>query len=564
MARRKQVLFIQLPQLDNDIQGETENVPLAAAYLQYAAEQAGEDKHYEFTRLPEPALDADNATLLTTVIALNPSVIACTLYLWNIERTLRLMRSIRRTIPHVRIVIGGPEAAYSHPFLYSHPIADAIVIGEGESVFPALLRSFRTGKPASFSTVSQLTPQGYRLGTTPTPPVSLSSQIPPPGYDACRPNRKGMAYLETSRGCPMRCTYCRYPHLRHRMSFLEPADIIARVKALRKLGAREIRFVDPTFNSHPRFREIIRSLARLNRAGRLSFFAELNAERLTDEEADQLAAANFVEIEVGVQSRDPQVLAVIRRPTSLARLDAGIQRLTRRRIKVTVDIMYGLPLQNLADVQHSVAWALKLRQANVQCLQTLLLPGTELRDRHHQWQIRAQSRPPYGVTQTSTMDATTFKTIESLISSHSRLRSDITTPRFVGKKLDLFSERISMDGEPAFAKGTRNRRAYLIDGANLFGCQNQLARFIKNTITHEPDCLFQFVLCPRDEEPLDLLDTLIRTIRSQASHLNDRYASVALDAKIASRRLMVMLPRTGRFSREWIEEAEELLSAAFF
>ena len=362
----------------------------------------------------------------------------------------------------------------------------------------------------------------------------------------------------------MRCTYCRYPHLRHRMSFLEPADIIARVKALRKLGAREIRFVDPTFNSHPRFREIILSLARLNRAGHLSFFAELNAERLTDEDADQLSAAHFVEIEVGVQSRDPKVLAVIRRPTSLARLDAGIQRLTRRRIKVTVDIMYGLPLQGLADVQHSVAWALTLRQANVQCLQTLLLPGTELRDRHRQWRIKAQSRPPYGVTQTSTMDTNTFKMIENLISSHSRLRSDITTPRFVGRKLDLFSERIVADDEPAFAQGTRNRRAYLFDGANLFDRQQALARFITNVIKREPDCLFQFVLCPRDEEPLDLLDTLIGTIRSHANHLNDRYASVALDSRIASRRLMVLLPRTGRFSREWIEEAEELLSAAFF
>ncbi|MEI6564838.1 MAG: radical SAM protein [bacterium] len=565
MALRKKVLFLQLPQIDNDLHGDTENIPLAAAYLQYAAEQEGASPTHEFIHLPESATAYDNPNLLSVMVNLKPDIIVCTLYLWNIERTVRMMQEFRTLQPTVRILFGGPEAAMSHPFLFKRPIADAIVVGEGETVFPALLRSFKTRQPVNFSTVAIRTPKGYRWGTRLPAPVRLSHQIPPPGYEACRPDAKGMAYLETSRGCPRHCTYCRYPHLRRSMSFLEPDDILSQIAALLKLGAREIRFVDPTFNAHPRFRDILLRLAAFNRKGSLSFFAELNAERVTDEEADLLAKARFVDIEVGVQSRDATVLKAIRRPTSLIRLDAGIKRLTRRRIRTTVDIMYGLPTQRLKDVRQSLNWALKLRHANIQCLQTLLLPGTELRERRAEWRIQSQALPPYAVTKTSSMDTDDFLSVERMIAQRPKLRSDVPTPRFVGRKLDLFAEqiRVPIPGQGPIP-GTQNRRAFLFTGVDLFARRKAIAHFIKRTIRDLPDNLFQFVLIPEAEEPLDLLDELIAVIRRHPSHLIDRYACVALENKIVSRRLMVQLPQDRSLSREWADEAETILSAAFF
>jgi len=565
MAGSKQVLFLQLPQLDNDLHGDSENVPLAAAYLQYAAEQAGEGQFYSFARLPDALLTADNFTLLDEIVKRAPAILACTLYLWNIERTLRLVRLIKARRPDTHVLLGGPEAAYTHPFLFRQAIADAICVGEGEAIFPAILRGFRIGKPINFSTVATKDPGGYTWGTLTPEPVDLSRTLPPPGYQSCRPDTNGMAYLETSRGCPMHCTYCRYPHLRHAMSFLSPMDIIKRVSALRRMGAKEIRFVDPTFNSHPRFREIIGQLARLNGNGAVKFFAELNACRITREDAKVLDRAGFAEIEVGVQSRDPAVLKMIRRPTDLSRLDEGIRHLSRKRIKVTVDIMSGLPSQQVGDVRRSVNWALKLQDANVQCLQTLLLPGTELRDRRREWHMKALTRPPYAVTHTDTMNTEGFRQVESMMARHPSLRSDVPTEQFVGRHLDLFLEQIRVDqsGRPE-RRPACSRRAYLISGCDFWEHSVQLGRFIKSSIRRDPDALMQFVLCLRDEEPLDLLVNLVDVISSQPKHLLDRYSSVALDNKIASRRLMIQLPTGRKLSRDWIEAAKELLFKAFF
>lgn len=564
MAMRSKVLFLQLPQLDNDIRGESENVLLAAAYLQYAAEQKGEGRYYAFERLPEQLLACDNTVLIEAILDLNPAVIACSLYLWNIERTLRLMDRLRALRPGIKIILGGPEVADSHPFLFKHPAADAIVAGEGESVFPVLLEAFRTRHPVNYSNVAMKSDRGYHRGNRPAPAVSLTQQLPPPGYEACRPDHRGMAYLECSRGCPMHCTYCRYPQLRDAMSFLEPDDIIARVRALKRMGAREIRFVDPTFNSHPKFRDIIRRLALLNRSRRLAFFAELDAGRIQEDDAKILAEARFTEIEVGVQSRDPAVLKAVRRPTSLQRLDAGLRHLTQHRIKVTVDIMYGLPLQGPGDIRRSIRWALKVPRANVQCLQTLLLPGTELRECDRKWDLESLALPPYPVTRTSTLDHDGFRSVEAMIARNPRLRSDVPTAKFVARRLDLFKERIKVRNGQMIPPPRGNRRAYLFDGPDLFGRAQALATFISTEIEREPDCLFQFVLCPREEEPLDLLDVFIQAIRAKPSHLVDRYASVALNHKIASRRVMIRLPRNRALSSAWIREAEAVLDSAFF
>jgi hypothetical protein len=228
--------------------------------------------------------------------------------------------------------------------------------------------------------------------------------------------------------------------------------------------------------------------------------------------------------------------------------------------------MYGLPFQDINDVRRSVNWALKLPSTNVQCLQTLLLPGTELRDRHREWHLSALTHPPYAVTATGTMDAAAFRAVEHLIARHPKLRSDIPTTRFAGITLNLFRTRIKVAVSPLKIMPVfpSNRCACLFTGSDLYGCRESIGRFIRTAIRREPDSLFQFVLCPEHEEPLDLLDELIGIIRRAPRHLIDRYSSVALNGKITSRRLMILLPRKKRLSAEWVAEAETLLATAFF
>jgi hypothetical protein len=210
---------------------------------------------------------------------------------------------------------------------------------------------------------------------------------------------------------------------------------------------------------------------------------------------------------------------------------------------------------------------LRLRGVNVQCLRTLLLPGTELRSRRRAWKLTAQRLPPYAVTSTATLAPSELRAVEDWIANHPRLRSDVPTGRFVGHRLpDLFTERVRVPESAPRAvsapAGTRNRRAILFTGRNLFARRAAIAAIIRNGIRAEPDTLFQFVLAPACEEPLDLLDVLIATLRRCSPHRLDRDAAVAQD-KLAARRILVLLPPRRRFAPDWTVAAEELLAAHF-
>jgi radical SAM superfamily enzyme YgiQ (UPF0313 family) len=548
------IIYLQVPRLDNAARGRTENVPLAGVYLQHALTRAGLSAQAEFI-----TEEWSDAALLGLFAAQRPDAIAATLYLWNVERTLHVLRRTRALLPGVKIFGGGPEVATDHPFLFRARVFDALVEGEGEAVFPELLR-----QQMNFMNVARRAGSRYVWGSQPAPAAKLAELLPPADDAHLQPDAHGMAYLETGRGCPLHCAYCRYPSLRTRMSFLSATEALARVRVLRGRGAKEIRFIDPTLNANPQFDALLRGLVRLNRSGGLKFFGELQAERLSAEQIALLPRAGFTEIEAGVQSRDPLVLRAVHRPERLAPLERNIVALARAGGRVTIDLMYGLPGQRASEVRSSLRWAWRQPRAYVQCLQTLLLPGTELRARQRKLGLCADARPPYGIHSTPTMSASDIHALEATI--YRKEAPDCPTRRFVGHSLsDLFRERNAVDVPHSKMDLPRSARSALIfRGDDLWAARAQIIRTVRQALRTEPHALWQFVLEPSAEEPLDLLDALIVEIRRHPTQWQDRLATAAATGKLASRRIFIRLRRDGRYSRNWLAAAEHLLSEAFY
>jgi hypothetical protein len=101
-------------------------------------------------------------------------------------------------------------------------------------------------------------------------------------------------------------------------------------------------------------------------------------------------------------------------------------------------------------------------------------------------------------------------------------------------------------------------------GAYLFEHEAFLLSLIRGAIRSSPHTLWQFVLEPQTEEPLDLLESLAAAIRSEPPMIVDRYASVSLRGLIASRRIFIRL-RPGRaYDPGWIAAARDCLESSFF
>ncbi len=569
MTPKRRVLFLQLPLLDADPRAVSENLPLAALYLSHALTRSTEAAAYEPAFLPPGADDEGNAALLARIATLAPDVIACSLFLWNVERSCRLMTAVRRAWPTVRIVAGGPEVAAGHPTLFArHSPFDVLAVGEGEAVFPTILRHLRTGAAIDTASVATHTRDGWRWGARPAPRVRLTDALPPPERAAPWLARHPIAYLETTRGCPLHCTYCRYHHLYHRVSGLDLPAVLDRIRAFRDLGAREIRFVDPTLNAHPRFERLLEGIATLNADRRLTWFGEIKADLLTERQIDLLVAANFTAIEVGLQCISPAVQKAVRRPTRLPRLETALRRITAAGIHVTLDVMYGLPQQTERDVRDSIDWGRRFPNTTVQCMRTLLLPGTDLRAGAASAGLHAQCRPPYGVVATPHLPRAAMNRIERHLQNDPALPSDCSTDRFVGRRIPgLFREQYHVAvpeyGDMAAWPAPRSTRCTIVfEGDRLFERRDALAQAIRAAATAAPDTLWQFVLSPADEEPLDLLEFLCAAIHRLPPAITDRFTAVHLGQRI-HHRLFVRLRPVRRYAPDWRRACEALLLTRF-
>ncbi|RJR43669.1 MAG: radical SAM protein [Desulfobacteraceae bacterium] len=561
------ILFLQLPCLDNEVGRHVENMPMAGFYLAHSLVRTGAAEGIDFLFLEREEEFLDDAHILHLLLDRHPDVICCTLYLWNIERTLHLLKKIKRADPDIRIVAGGPEVSLGHPFLFRSLLPDVAVAGEGEGVFPLVVRALRKREFTDLRCVGWRKGHRYLWGEKVLAAPSLEECLPPPDHPGWVPDDQGTAYIETGRGCPMSCAYCRYAQLRKGMTFLGPQELTRRIRVLRNRGAREIRFVDPTLNANPAFRPILKNLARLNQRDPVRLFGEVRAETLLPEDIADMRSAGFSEIEVGVQSRDPKVLRLIHRPADQDALEENLRRMISEGIEVTLDLMYGLPGQTLEDVAGSLRWARDLGPGNLQCLQTLLLPGTELRKNRRRWGVLADPLPPYAVRSTRSLSWEEIRGIEELI--HEISPADCMTHRFAGYRLDdLFAEKVVVHlgrkDDCALFKGSSSRRAVLFRGEDLFGAKTEICRIIGEAVRAEPHMLWQFVLNPEREFPLDLLEAMISRLREFPPQWIDRFASIAAWNRISSRRIFVLLRPGFRRSLTWIRAAESLLEDHFY
>jgi len=567
--KKRTVLYLQLPRVEPASGDKCENIHMAGLYLGHALEISAESEyHRSVPFIPEE--DAlDDAHLVKAVCDIAPQVISATLYLWNIERSLDVLKSIKEQSPKTKIVVGGPEVAKYHPFLFRAGFIDAAVSGDGEAVFPDILRAFRQDAKTDLGNVAWNTGKGFVWGRRSPPIYSIDKGLPDPSKcRAYRTDPNGLAIIETVRGCPLGCTFCAYGHGRQRVSYLRREAVIDRIRYFIKSGASQIRFIDPTFNAHPEFSLILEDLAGLNKNKKVKFFAELRPEKITRIDAALLAASNFTEIEIGVQSRNPDILRIIKRPADLERVDKGIRHLMNAGIYLTIDLMIGLPSQTLSDIEAMLDWASGFKRSYIQCLGTLLLPGTSMRREAARFGIRAGDEPPYLVRSTDTLSEQEIVRAEYMIRKKLDIELDSPTQEFVGADLpDLFNEkiicRIPFSGRKFTVKGRTNQRALIFSGSGLCRHCKFISRAVSACIEREPHIMWQFVFESGQEEPLDLFDEVISSITRSEPHLQDRFIRAHSPGKFCSRRIFVKLLKKGKYSSSWRNAVTALLRKNF-
>lgn len=380
----KKVLLVQLPIPQHNFGRQTGNIPLAAACLKSAADRIV-DARIEI--MPESlASYIGDAAMVQWIISRKPDVVGFTVYSWNIERSLFIASQIRQHHA-VKVIFGGPEVTPDNPLLRTDMV-DFCVSGEGEKAFINLLtdisywKKVRTGE--DYGGVFETAPSPYIDGLL-------------------EPEIEDMVLIESQRGCPYRCGFCYYNKSRRRGSFVQDARIFELVQWVLDHGFSEIFFLDPSLNARPGLSDMVHRLAAINGSKRVCFQSEIRAESIDRTLAERFSEAGFTEFEVGLQSTNPVALKLMNRPTDMKRFLAGVKNLQQAGIQPKIDLMIGLPGDDLNGFKTSVDFVAKNGIADdVQVFFLSVLPGTRFRRKSRQLGLKYGHRPPYTVIETPT------------------------------------------------------------------------------------------------------------------------------------------------------------------
>jgi radical SAM superfamily enzyme YgiQ (UPF0313 family) len=140
--------------------------------------------------------------------------ISC-LHALEYDRIIATAAEVRRAAPAAFIIVGG-HAATAYPAPLEHDLIDAICLDDGEEVLPALATALASGASACEVPALRLKTAGGWVTTHPLPAQTSLDLVQLPARQLVERHRSGYHCLlfkpvwlvETSRGCPHRCSFC--------------------------------------------------------------------------------------------------------------------------------------------------------------------------------------------------------------------------------------------------------------------------------------------------------------------------------------------------------------------
>ena len=351
----------------------------------------------EATAIREFVIGARTADVVERLLECRPRIIGFGVYIWNVEEITRVVAMLKRVAPEVVIVLGGPEVSHEPEEQPIVRLADYLVTGWGDITFAQLCRQILQG---------------------PKPLMKIHTGAQPPLAEIALPYRHytdddiahRTLYVEASRGCPFKCEFCLSSLDKTAWAF-DLDRFLEELEALHARGARQFKFVDRTFNLNIKFslRILQFFLDKLAAAPHDPVFAhfELVPDHLPD--ALKAAVAQFppgtLQFEIGIQSFNPEVQALISRKQDNDKADANLRWLREHsHAHLHVDLIAGLPGEDIESFARGFDRLVALAPHEIQFGILKRLRGTPIIRHTQTYRMIFDPHPPYAILATDRID----------------------------------------------------------------------------------------------------------------------------------------------------------------
>lgn len=371
----------------------------ASLGLRYLAANMGELE--KDTEIMEFVLQNRPEEIVAALLAAQPRIIGLGVYIWNVTEITRVVALLKCVAPQITVVLGGPEVSYECNEQEIVSLADYVITGWGDISFAKLCRELLLQCPQAQKIIAGIQPKLDEIKL----PYALYSD-----HDIAHRT----LYVEASRGCPFKCEFCLSSLDKTALAF-DLDRILDEMDKLYQRGARQFKFVDRTFNLN------IKASVRI-----LEFFLErlddklfVHFEVIPDHLPEQLKAlivkfpAGSLQFEVGIQTFNPEVQALISRKQDAAKTEENLRWLRQEsHAHVHVDLIIGLPGEDVASIADGFDRLVALKQQEIQVGVLKRLRGTPIIRHTEAYAMRYTPYPPYTILATDRID---FPTMQRLV-----------------------------------------------------------------------------------------------------------------------------------------------------
>ena len=362
--------------------------------------------------------------ILKDIYLEQPDVVCFSCYIWNISFVRELVPDLKKILPQVEFWAGGPEVSYDAvEFLKKNPAFFGVMVGEGEETFHELAGYYIERKPETLSGIRGVAfrdeNKGRDIVHTGWRELMDLSKVPF-AYSNLTEFKNRIIYYESSRGCPFSCSYC----LSSIDKKLRLRDIELVKKELQFFidnKVPQVKFVDRTFNcKHDHAMEIWRYITE-NDNGITNFHFEISADLLRAEELALMKTMRpgLIQLEIGVQSTNPQTIKAIRRTMDFEKLKGIVEQIhSFGNIHQHLDLIAGLPYEGYDSFHKSFCDVYALRPEQFQLGFLKVLKGSHMMEMTGEYQILYKDREPYEVLSTAWMtygEILRLKMVESMV-----------------------------------------------------------------------------------------------------------------------------------------------------
>lgn len=347
-------------------------------------------------------------------------VVCFSCYIWNISFVRELIRDLKKILPDTVFWAGGPEVSFhAKDFLEDMPQVTGIMKGEGEETFLALAGYYLEGKGRLeeisgivFRKEDVIVDNGFRE------PVDLD-RIPfiyenPENFE----NR--IIYYESSRGCPFSCSYC-LSSIDRKLRFRSLSLVKKELQFFLDHRVPQVKFVDRTFNCrHEHAMEIWKYILEHDN-GVTNFHFEVSADLFREDELELIGRMRpgLIQLEIGVQSANPETLEAVHRKTDLEKLRRNVEKIRSfHSVHQHLDLIAGLPCEDYESFRRSFNFVYSMKPDQLQLGFLKVLKGSLMEEKAREYGITCKSLEPYEVLSTrwiSYEEILKLKTVESMV-----------------------------------------------------------------------------------------------------------------------------------------------------